>query len=153
MYKLSFAILTTLSTILLSPNILASSDPLIGTWKTIDNRTGYSLSDIRIQKLKDGRYKATILAIRAVPGTALQTTCSQCTGALKNKPLIGFSPLYNFKVSHVKSNEFIDGKYIDPITGLEYTSHIRLSNNGKHLLIRNTTANSNFSSNLTWVKY
>ena len=28
----------------------AAADPLLGTWKTIDDRTGYSLSDVVISK-------------------------------------------------------------------------------------------------------
>jgi hypothetical protein len=30
----------------------AQSDPLIGKWKTIDDRTGYSRADVEIQKAR-----------------------------------------------------------------------------------------------------
>ena len=136
-----------------SHHTYASDDPLIGTWKTIDERTGYSLSDTHISKLKDGTYKATIIAVRATPGAPISNICSKCNGELKNKPLVGFSPLYGLKVSRSNKAEFTNGIYIDTKTGVQYQSHVRLSNNGKHLNIRNTQPNSTIGRNLMWVKY
>ena len=131
----------------------ASNDPLVGKWKTIDDRTGYSLSDVVIQKNKTGSYSATIVEIRAAPGAVMQTACVKCNGEHKNKPLVGFTPLYNLKNSANSSSEFINGKYVDPRTGNEYQSKAHLSNNGKHLIIRNTTPGATTGRNLTWVKY
>ena len=36
----------------------AATDPLVGKWKTIDDKTGYSLSDVMIEKDKNNSYKA-----------------------------------------------------------------------------------------------
>ena len=63
----------------------AAADPLLGTWKTIDDRTGYSLSDVVISKDKNNQYSAKIVSTRSVPGTAAQDTCIKCAGAQKNR--------------------------------------------------------------------
>lgn len=153
MYRKLLKPISILGIALFSNYSFASTDPLIGKWKTIDARTGYSLSDIQISKLKDDTYKATIIEIRAAPGAPLISTCTQCTGQLKNKPLVGFSTLYGLKASSKNRLEFSNGTYRDPKTGIGYKSHVRLSNNGKHLSLRNTLPNSTIGRNLTWVKY
>ena len=46
----------------------ANADPLLGKWKTLDYRTGFSLSDVVMSKDKQGAYAAKIVELRAVPG-------------------------------------------------------------------------------------
>ncbi len=38
----------------------AAIDPLVGTWKTIDDRTGYSLADVVIRKDKHDLYRSPL---------------------------------------------------------------------------------------------
>ena len=85
-------ILTAASTISLSA--FANSDPLLSHWKTIDDRTGYSLADVVITKNAQDRYIAKIVHTRKIPeAAARQQTCTLCKGALKNQPLIGLTML------------------------------------------------------------
>ena len=130
----------------------ASTDPLIGKWKTIDDRTGYSLSDVIIQKDKNNHYSATIIDVRAVPGAYQNTICEKCIGANKNKPLIGMTMLSGLTLHPDKNNEFIDGTFLDPVTGQQYPARARLGNHGKHLIIRGSKDGSAVGRNITWVK-
>ncbi|NNH86979.1 DUF2147 domain-containing protein [Acinetobacter terrae] len=130
----------------------ASTDPLIGKWKTIDDRTGYSLSDVIIQKDKNNHYSATIIDVRAVPGAYQNMVCEKCTGANKNKPLIGMTTLSGLTLHPDKNNEFIDGTFLDPVTGQQYPARARLGNHGKHLIIRGSKDGSAVGRNITWVK-
>ncbi|NNG81257.1 DUF2147 domain-containing protein [Acinetobacter sp. ANC 5378] len=130
----------------------ASTDPLIGKWKTIDDRTGYSLSDVIIQKDKNNHYSATIIDVRAVPGAYQNTVCEKCIGANKNKPLIGMTMLSGLTLHPDKNNEFIDGTFLDPVTGQQYPARARLGNHGKHLIIRGSKDGSAVGRNITWVK-
>lgn len=150
--KLIFKILT-LSCLGVSNLSFASNDPLLGKWKTIDVRTGYSLSDVIISKNTQGYYDATIVSIRSVPGAETPEVCQKCMGPNKNKPLLGFKPLVHLKVNPTKNSEFFDGSYLDPRTGKTYQTNARLSNNGKHLIIRNIMQGSSTGQSLTWVKY
>lgn len=131
----------------------ANADPLVGKWKTIDARTGFSLSDVVIQKAADGTYNSKIVNLRPVPGAIMQTICSKCSGEFKNKPLVGFPPLANLRKSPNHESEFIDGIYVDPRSGLEFKTKAKLNNSGKILLLRNTTTDSISGQNLTWIKY
>ena len=56
-------VLTTLSSV-----GFAESDLLVGKWKTIDDRTGYSRADVEIRKKPDGTYEGIIVETRNIPG-------------------------------------------------------------------------------------
>jgi hypothetical protein len=144
--------LFSLLTVTISFSSFASTDPLIGKWKTIDDRTGYSLSDVIIQKDKNNHYSATIIDVRAVPGAYQNTICEKCIGANKNKPLIGMTTLSGLTLHPDKNNEFIDGTFLDPVTGQQYPARARLGNHGKHLIIRGSKDGSAVGRNITWVK-
>ncbi|OAL88440.1 DUF2147 domain-containing protein [Acinetobacter terrae] len=144
--------LFTLLTATISFSSFASTDPLIGKWKTIDDRTGYSLSDVIIQKDKNNHYSATIIDVRAVPGAYQNTVCAKCIGTNKNKPLVGLTTLSGLTLHPDKNNEFIDGTFLDPVTGQQYPARARLGNHGKHLIIRGSKDGSAVGRNITWVK-
>ena len=141
-----------LFTVTVSCSGFASSDPLIGQWKTIDDRTGYSLSDVIIQKDKSNHYSAKIIDVRAVPEAYLNTVCEKCSGTNKNKPLVGMTTLSGLTLNPEKNNEFIDGTFLDPVTGQQYPARARLGNHGKHLIIRSSKDGSAVGRNITWVK-
>lgn len=130
----------------------ATTDPLIGTWKTIDDRTGYSLSDVVIKKNKDQQYTATIVNTRAVPGATEITLCEKCTGTQKNNPLVGLTTLTGLTMHPNNSNEFIGGNLLDPKSGQHYNARARLMSNGKHLIIHSSQQGSTVGRNITWVK-
>ena len=141
-----------LFTVTVSCSGFASSDPLIGQWKTIDDRTGYSLSDVIIQKDKSNHYSAKIIDVRAVPEAYLNTVCEKCSGTNKNKPLVGMTTLSGLTLNPEKNNEIIDGTFLDPVTGQQYPARARLGNHGKHLIIRSSKDGSAVGRNITWVK-
>ena len=136
----------------LSSSAFAVSDPLLGTWKTIDDRTGYSLSNVVIRKDKANQYSATITEVRAVPGAESQNTCSKCTGSQKNMPLVGMTTLKGLTIHPSHENEFINGVLLDPKSGEHYAARARLISNGKHLIIHGRSDGSSVGRNITWVK-
>ena len=131
----------------------ANADPLLGKWKTLDYRTGFSLSDVVMSKDKQGAYAATIIELRAVPGAPRLENCTLCTGKNKDKPLLGFVPLSHLKATPSNQIEFYEGDYLDPRTGKQYKTRARLSSNGKHLTLYNVDLATNASRKMTWVKY
>ena len=136
----------------LSLPVSANSDPLLGHWKTIDDRTGYSLADVVISKDAQNHYIAKIVHVREIPGATRQHSCTQCTGALKDQPLIGLTMLKGLSSHPDNSNEFINGILLDPVSGQLYQARARLKNNGKHLAIHSRTAGAAVGRNMTWIK-
>ncbi|QXW25738.1 DUF2147 domain-containing protein [Acinetobacter bouvetii] len=131
----------------------AAADPLLGTWKTIDDRTGYSLSDVVISKDKNNQYSAKIVSTRSVPGTAAQDTCIKCAGAQKNMPVIGMTMLSGLSADPAHQHEYTGGKMLDLNSGQHSAARARLMNSGKHLLIHSRADGAAVGRNLTWVKY
>ncbi len=131
----------------------AAADPLVGTWKTIDDRTGFSLADVQISKNKNNEYSATIISMRAVPGTTAPQNCEKCSGKQKNMPIIGLTTLSGLEADPEHLHEFVGGRLLDPNSGLQYSARARLMNSGKHLIIHSRTEGSAVGRNLTWVKY
>lgn len=131
----------------------ASEDPLIGKWKTIDDRSGYSRADVEIKKKPDGTYEGIIVETRSLPGSEKMIICTQCPGQLKDKPFLGLPFVWGFKASPSSSNEYIDGRVLDPIGGKIYKAKARLSSSGRHLTIRGYIGVSVIGRSVTWVKY
>lgn len=131
----------------------AATDPLVGKWKTIDDKTGYSLSDVMIEKDKNNSYKAVIVSTREIPGATKIENCTKCDGVNKNQPIIGMTTLSHLKADEAQGNTYIQGQLLDPLSGLRYDAQARLSNNGKHLRIRGTSTENGGGRNIIWVKY
>ena len=136
----------------ISLSVSANNDPLLGQWKTIDDRTGYSLADVIISKDAKDRYMAKIVNVREVPGAVPQQNCTQCTGSLKGQPLVGLTMLKGLSSHPEKTNEFINGTLLDPISGKLYQARARLKNNGRHLAIHSRTEGAPVGRNMTWIK-
>lgn len=136
----------------ISLSVSANNDPLLGQWKTIDDRTGYSLTDVIISKDANDRYIAKIVKVREVPGATRQQNCTQCTGSLKDQPLVGLTMLKGLSSHPENNNEFINGTLLDPVSGQLYQARARLKNNGRHLAIHSRTEGSPVGRNMTWIK-
>jgi len=137
---------------MISLSVSANNDPLLGQWKTIDDRTGYSLADVIISKDAKDRYMAKIVNVREVPRAVPQQNCTQCTGSLKDQPLVGLTMLEGLSSHPENTNEFINGTLLDPISGKLYQTRARLKNNGRHLAIHSRTEGFPVGRNMTWIK-
>ncbi len=143
------SLLTSLSTWALAE----TEDLIIGKWKTIDDRTGYSRADVVVKKNSDGTYTGTIVETRTVPGRPKMETCTKCPGHLKNKPYIGLPFIYGFKQNPDNPYEYMDGKILDPIGGKIYKGKARIATNGKHMTLRGYVGVSVIGRSVTWIKY
>lgn len=141
LYKGLFAgvILATLSSFSFADS---TTDPLIGKWKTIDDRTGYSRADVEISKKPDGTYEGIIVATCNVPGSEKMGICSNCPGNLKDKPFLGLPFIWGFKQNPDNPREFNHGRVLDPIGGKIYKGKARISANGKRLNFRGDVGGS-----------
>lgn len=85
----------------------------IGTWKTIDDKTGEAKSYVEIYE-KDGKLHGKITKLLQ---RAADTKCEKCPGNKKDKPLVGMVVIANLQAS---KGVWKGGSILDPETGNEY---------------------------------
>ena len=95
-----------------------------GMWKTIDDRDGSEKSVIEIFE-QNGKLNGRV--VRLLTG-ATYTTCENCQGELKDKPLIGMTILYDLTKTETGG---IDGTVLDPNNGKTYDCYVELQSPDK----------------------
>ena len=97
----------------------------IGTWKTIDDETKQAKSYVEIFE-KDGKLYGKVSKI--LTKGKENAKCTECSGALKNKPIFGLQILSGMKKD---GKEWNGGKILDPNSGKEYKAKMSLNGNDK----------------------
>ena len=123
-----------------------------GFWKSIDDRTGEQLSIIELKKKPDNTYTGTIVYRYPVPGAKALSHCTKCTGALKNKPILGMQLLTGFKDDPNKANAYIDGQVIEPKSGKIYKGKAVVTSDGKRLRLRGYMGISALGRTVIWIR-
>lgn len=137
---------------LINPLAAMPVDPLIGTWKVIDDYTGYYISDIVIRKnSKTQQYSAVITKNYPLPGTPMTEVCTKCQGTLKNQPIFGMEALKGL-VADASNQQFTKGVWVNPQDGRVYSIDSRLNTSGDQMKVQGKAKNSNTVSNMIWKK-
>jgi uncharacterized protein (DUF2147 family) len=98
---------------LLFTTFLSAQSTPVGTWKTIDDKTGEAKSYVEIYE-KDGKFYGKISKLLRRPA---DTKCEKCPGSKKDKLLVGMNVIENLQFS---KNTWRNGTILDPETGNEY---------------------------------
>jgi len=93
---------------------------VIGKWKTIDDETGKALSVVEIYESKGKVYGKVIEIFNPKNRSRV---CENCSGADKNKPILGLTVI---KGLSKEGNEYNAGKILDPKNGKLYQCYITL---------------------------
>jgi uncharacterized protein (DUF2147 family) len=104
----------------------ALSSP-VGQWKTIDDATGKAKSVVDIRE-ESGKLSGRIVEIFNPP--VPRPTCYLCTGALKDRPLMGLQILWGFTWDGAR---WSGGQVLDPETGKIYRASLLLAAGGAKL--------------------
>jgi len=124
---------------------VAMAEPLSGsTWRTFDDATGKPKVVVQFES-KGGVLVGTIT--QRLEGSTI-TNCVKCSGALKNRPLVGLPIISGLKASG--SNEYDQGEILDPLTGKIYKLKAKLSADGKTLEMRGFIGFSLLGRTQTW---
>ncbi len=112
---------------------LAQGHPA-GLWRTMDESTGKPRGEVRIQE-KNGVLIGTIVrSLAAEPGKE-QPTCNLCTDDRKDQPKLGLEIIRGARA--VPGSPWFEGREVlDPDNGKIYRLKMRISDDGKSLLIR-----------------
>lgn len=137
---------------MINPLAAMPFDPLIGTWKVIDDRTGYYISDIVIRKdSKTEQYSAVVTKNYPLPGAPMSEVCTKCAGVLKNQPFFGMETLRGL-VANGKDQQFSKGVWINTQDGKTYHIDAQLNESRDLLKVQGKAKGSNTMSNMTWKK-
>ena len=131
---------------------LLHAQDLSGTWKTIDDKTGYARAEVQISKQKNGQYTGKIIKVHAIPNRPAISHCEKCSGTLKNAPLLGLPILSGFQQNPDKEGEFIHGQVRDPLTGNIYSGKGRLNARGNVLTLRGYIGTTLLGRTVSWIK-
>ncbi len=99
----------------------------VGEWKTIDDITGKPKSIVVIRE-QSGKLYGTIETIFNPP--VPHPTCYLCSGAMKDRPLVGLRILWGFKQD---GSQWSGGLVLDPESGKIYRASLALEDGGKKL--------------------
>lgn len=99
----------------------AAADPLVGTWKTVDEKTGKVVSEVEVYD-QGGKFFGKIVGLTE-PNDAQgkPKTCTKCQGTDKDKPIIGLVILKDLSPS---GDRYKGGTITDPDDGKIYKSEL-----------------------------
>ena len=108
----------------------AQVQQIVGEWITVDDKTGEQLSVVKIFKATDGLYYGKI--VKLLKGNP-DEKCVACTGADKDKPVVGLIIIRGFQEKDGKLVGGDKGRVLDPENGKFYYGKIWLED-GKLIL-------------------
>ncbi|MBU1238792.1 DUF2147 domain-containing protein [Myxococcota bacterium] len=105
-----------------NPRTAKKADPIVGRYKTIDDKTKKALSIVEIYEKKGVIYAKIV----KVFGEDANARCEKCKGDKKNKPLKGLGILWGMKNN---GDVYSGGTILDPDNGKTYTCKMWLTGN------------------------
>lgn len=124
----------------------ASFNSPVGSWKTVDDKTGQVKAIVEIREV-NGVLEGRITDLFHPP--APHPLCLKCSGALKNKPVLGMRILWGMRR---QGDAWTGGHILDPETGSIYRCTISLEDEGKVLRVRGYIGLSVFGRTEQWVR-
>lgn len=141
MRKTLFALAVGLATV---PMIASAQQSPVGKWKTMDDETGKAMTVVEVYEARNGT-----LAAKIVENIAAPPTCTKCSGANKNKPILGMNVLWNLKN---KGGQWGDGNGFKPSTGDNFRAKsVKVIDGGRKLEV--TGCKAIFCKTATWVRH
>lgn len=121
----------------------------VGTWRTIDDKTGKDRSLVAITE-SGGVYTGTVQKIVThLPDDDPNGLCRRCEGDRRDKPIEGMQILWGLR----KDGDVYDGgEILDPKNGKIYSAKIKLVDGGRKLDVRGFLGFSLLGRTQTWVR-
>lgn len=100
---------------------VVASEPPVGKWKTVDEKTGKAISEVELYQ-QDGKLFGKVVGL-AEPNTesGKPKTCTKCSGADKDQPIVGLVILKGLSPS---GDRYKDGTILDPEDGKVYKAEV-----------------------------
>ena len=101
-----------------------------GRWMTVDDATGKAKGIVEIFQARDGTYAGRVVEVLDT-GHGENPLCVKCSGANKDKPILGMVTLWGLKPDGV--GHWSGGRVLDPENGKTYKSKLDLLDGGRKL--------------------
>jgi uncharacterized protein (DUF2147 family) len=124
-----------------------SADPVLGVWKTIDEKTNRPSSFIKIEE-RHGELIGTVTELIHDSESSI-THCNLCKDERKGKPIVGMVIMKGLKKD--KSGYWSGGEILDPEEGDIYKVKIS-TDDGKALRVRGYIGFSLIGRTQVWVR-
>ena len=110
-----------LLSVVFATGLAVAAEPPVGTWKTIDEKTGKPVSEVQISE-QDGKLTGKITGLTEPNDkTGKPKTCTACKGDDKDKPIIGLVIIKDLKPD---GDRYKGGTILDPEDGKVYKAEI-----------------------------
>jgi len=118
----------------------------VGSWTTVGD-DGHATAVVEIRE-RNGELFGVVRAL-LVPATHDDSLCGRCSGARRNEPIVGLEIL-----SHMRphGSEWTGGEILDPENGRTYHATMRLTDDGRRLIVRGYIGTSFFGRSETWFR-
>lgn len=117
----------------------------VGTWTTIDDKTGKKRAVVQLSMHGDTLSGRIIKVYKQEGDTGI---CSKCPGQFKDKPIKGIQFVWGLK--RASENEWAGGQILDPKTGKIYNAKMTME--GDKLYVRGYVGFSLLGRTQVWVK-
>lgn len=130
MLSLRNAIVTAVLLLASVPALAANLSP-VGTWKTVDDKTGEAKAIVRITE-SNGVLEGKILKVlKSDQGP--HPICKECDGKRHNQPIEGMTFVWGLTRD---DDEWDGGKILDPKSGRIYKAKMQVIDGGQKLKVR-----------------
>jgi len=134
-----------LSVLFCSFSAFSQVSNIVGSWTTIDDKTGEEKSIVRIYKATNGKYYGKVEKLFKNP----DGKCVNCKDDNKDKPILGMVILTDMKEN---GNELDGGSILDPASGKKYSATISYDKDSGKLKVRGFIGLSLVGRNQYWIK-
>ncbi len=101
----------------------AQSQSVIGTWRSVDDNTGESKSQVQLYQENDKMYGKIVKFLR--PNTDPNRICEKCTDWRKGQKIMQMMIVRDMVLS---GSTYKNGKILDPENGKEYSCSMWIEN-------------------------
>ena len=103
------------------PGIVLAADSPLGTWKTVDEKTGKVVSEVQLYE-QGGKLFGKITGLtEPTDKQGKAKTCTKCEGAEKDKPIVGLVIVQGLSAS---GDRYKGGTILDPDDGKVYKAEL-----------------------------
>ena len=113
--------LVVLAVVVGSGALLLAAESPVGKWKTVDDKTGKVKSEVEIYEQGGKLFGKIVSLTEPNDAQGKPRTCTHCTGADKDKPIVGLVIIRDLAAS---GDRYKGGTILDPEDGKVYKAEV-----------------------------